>query len=133
MKTWAVRSAAALAFVLLVFLSRKNWMYLQAGYHMRVGLEGGPYTAVDGVFPLWRKLLGAAAFTVLAAGVLLGMLARSSAVLAVGLGMAGTLVLGAYDMWWYGTIRSPTSVWNVLFAVALFAATVSAKRVGVLQ
>lgn len=120
-------------FVLLVLLARKNWVYLQAGYHMRVGFEGGPYTAVDEVFPLWRKLSSIAIFIILAAGVLLGMFARPSAVLVAGLGMAGTLMLGTYDMWWYGTIRSPTSVWNVVFAVVLLAIVVSAKRGGVLQ
>jgi hypothetical protein len=133
MKTWALRAATAFAFVLLVLLARKNWMYLQAGYHIRVGFEGGPYTAVDGVFPLWRKLSSIAVSIVLTAGVLLGMFARPSAVLVAGLGMAGTLMLGAYDVWWYGTIRSPTSVRNVVFAIALFAAAVSAKRAGVLQ
>jgi hypothetical protein len=132
MKIWAVRVVAVLALALLVLLAHKNWSYLQAGYHMRVGFEGGPSTAVDGSFPLWRKLLGAAVFGVLALGILLGMFARSSAVLGLGLGMMCTLVLGAYDMWWYGTIRSPTSVWVVALSVALFVAAISAERAGLL-
>jgi hypothetical protein len=132
MKIWAVRVIAVLALALLVLVARKNWSYLQTGYHMRVGFEGGPYTAVDGVFPLWRKLLGAAVLGVLALGILLGMFARSSAVLAFGLGMVSTLVLGAYDMWWYGTIRSPTSVWVLTLSVALFVAALGAERAGLL-
>jgi hypothetical protein len=132
MKTWTVRFVAVVALVLLALLFRKNWSYLQAGYHMRVGFEGGPYTAVDKVFPLWRKLLGAAVFVVLALGILLGMFARSSAVSALGLSVAATLVIGAYDMWWYGTIRTPTSIWVVAFSAALFAAAIGAERAGLL-
>ena len=133
MKTWVARAVATFAFVALIVLARENWAYLQAGYHIRIGFEGGPLTEYDESFPLWRKLTGLALFVVVATGALLAIFVRPSAVLVLGVGMVGTLVLGLYDVWWYGTISSPTSLLGVAFVVAMFAVAVSAKQAGILR
>jgi hypothetical protein len=114
MNRHALIGVAIAVAVALSWLSIEGGFYLQKGYSLSVSLNGGNGRVAHIDFPIWRQYLhvllwlGAmvAAFTYIAglhgaARTAFGVFATSS-------------VVGMLDVWEYGTLGAPTSIWTIL-------------------
>ena len=111
------RTVYAIALIFGIALSALNFqtdLYLQRGYSLVVTLSGQPAAISRFEFPVWR--IGLHLLLWIAALVALALIAaerRAGAALAWFVFCASLAVAG-HDVWRYGTLGSPSSIWALL-------------------
>ncbi len=133
MRSSTITVAGAVALVGLLLLGIVEWQYIQDGYRLAAGIEGGPWSSHDVQIPLWRKVVTWVILLVAATGISLSVMTHRSAVIVLGSAFGIRVVVGILDVREYGTMGSPTSLQAVALLLALFAGAVYWKKIGILR
>jgi hypothetical protein len=124
-----IRLALAAALGCLIALKLVQWRYLLRGYNLMIGIEGSGSPSIHHLtFPLWRQIEPAITVLVMAAGSLLVLRQNALGLNVLASATLLTLILGAWDVWWSGTLHSPTSLWLVFNTLVVFVAAAYLKQ-----
>lgn len=96
-------------------------LYLERGYAFALNPEKqlGPLYAFPIAFPLWRRLAHAAVALGLGLSTLLYVFRSRSALACAWICLLAMAAIGGWDVWAYGRLAAPTSIWSILLALLL--------------
>ncbi len=110
--------AFALASALTIFAAL-NFIYLGRGYDLVLTIDGGIRSGYHVDFPIWRRAANVIVWIFACGCVLLFYFGHRSAL--VSTIIMGTMVVSASDVYNYGSIGSPRSLWTVATLLMLIA------------
>lgn len=119
--------ALSLAIVLTV-IAAMNFTYLGDGYSLDVSLSGAQKSVYHVDFPLWRRVANIGLWLAACVGVWLFYIGHRHALFSAVASLAATLVVGAADIYSYGSIGSPRAFWTIIALVTLTVAVLFRSR-----
>jgi hypothetical protein len=124
-----IKLALGAVLTCLIAMKLVQWRYLARGYNLMIGIEGsGSFSRHHLTFPMWRQIEPSITVLAMVVGSLLILRHKALGLTVVASATLLTLILGVWDVWWSGTLHSPTSLWLLLNTLLVLVAAAYLKQ-----